>query len=370
MRKICYLLLAAMLVVLAAPSVRALDVSAKSAIVMDVSGVSVFEKDADTPRPMASTTKIMTALVALEEGELSRVITVSPDAVGIEGSGIGLRAGDTLTLEDLLLALLLESANDAAAAIAIGVSGSIDAFVSRMNARAASLGLTSTHFANPHGLPADAHVTTARELALLAAEAMKNEGFASMVSKKSAEITVSGTVRYLRNHNRLLSMADGVIGVKTGFTKVSGRCLVSAASRGGVTLIAVTLDAPDDWNDHMAMLDLGFSKLEACTLIEAGTFCLTLPSIGTIEKEIRVTNADSLTLTLRSGDAERVQVLTILPRAVWCKWDEGAPLGKLVYRLDGQTIGESRLICAQTTTRLLPEPTTLERIFKGKIKND
>jgi D-alanyl-D-alanine carboxypeptidase len=164
---------------------------------------------------------------------------------------------------DLLFGLMLRSANDAAAAIAYEISGSIEAFADKMNEKAESLGLTDTHFTNPHGLDDKEHYTTARELAIITGEALKNDTFLQIVSTKKQIITNSdGESRLLINHNKLLNMYENTIGVKTGFTKKSGRCLVGAAERDGVRLITVTINAPDDWKDHTALFDYGFSKLK------------------------------------------------------------------------------------------------------------
>ena len=232
-------------------------VSSQSAVLMDARyGLVLFEKDADRRLPMASTTKIMTALTALANAAPETVIRTAPEAVGVEGSSVYLSEGEELTLEQLLYALLLQSANDAAAAIAVGVGGSIAEFADLMNAQAQRLGLTDTHFANPHGLDADGHYTTARELAVITREALSHPLIRKIVGTRRATIPQGENpdARLLVNHHRLLRTYPDAIGVKTGFTKKSGRCLVSAAERDGVTLIAVTLNAPDDWRDHTAML--------------------------------------------------------------------------------------------------------------------
>lgn len=221
----------------------------------------IYEKNADERLPMASTTKIMTALVALRFFEPEYKMTIPKEAVGIEGTSASLEAGEIYTLEQLLYALLLQSANDAAAAIAINSAGSTEEFASLMNREAALLGLSDTHFKNPHGLPDEEHYTTARELALISAAAMKNECIRKITATKSAVITSDeGKRRYFQNHNKMLSFYEGADGIKTGFTKVSGRCLVSSATRGDVSLIAVTLHSHDDWREHTAMLDYGYSK--------------------------------------------------------------------------------------------------------------
>ena len=224
MKRILPCLLAVLLLTGMAPrtSAGAPSISARSAILIAAeTGEALFEKAADERLPMASTTKIMTALAAIESMPLDTVVTVPAGAVGVEGSSVYLEAGEKLTLEDLLYALLLASANDAATAIALTVSGSVEEFAALMNEKAAALGLSGTHFTNPHGLYDEEHYTTAADLAKLTAYALENEVFAKIVSTYKRTIPLNGDngVRVLINHNRLLRMSDDVIGVKTGFTK-------------------------------------------------------------------------------------------------------------------------------------------------------
>ena len=238
-----------------------LPLSAESAILMDASDGSVlYEKNAHARKGMASTTKIMTALVAAQSMPLDKNILIPKEAVGIEGSSVYLTEGESLTVRQLLYALLLSSANDAATALAIASAGSVESFAEKMNLFAKELGLSDTHFINPHGLYHEDHYTTAFELALITAAALRNTTVKEIVSTYKTDIPLGNEKkgRLLVNHNKLLKLYEGAIGVKTGFTKKTGRCLVSAAERDGLTLIAVTLNAPDDWNDHIKMLDHGF----------------------------------------------------------------------------------------------------------------
>ena len=238
------------------------SLSAKHAALLDaVNGDFLWEKNANTPVPMASTTKIATAIAVLEALPMDREITVDERSVGVEGTSAYLKVGETLTVCDLLHALLLASANDAATALAIACDGSVEAFAERMNRLAEALSLESTHFANPHGLPSNEHYTTARDLARLAAYAMHNPDFSKIVAKKTYSCKTSLQARTFRNHNKLLSLSEDAVGIKTGFTKASGRCLVGAAERDGALLISVTLSAPNDWNDHKTLWNYGFSLL-------------------------------------------------------------------------------------------------------------
>lgn len=257
----------------------AIDISAVSAVVIEVEGGNViYEKNSRIRSTMASTTKIMTAICAIEEGDLDKEIKIDPKAVGVEGSSIYLRNGEELTLRELVYGLMLNSGNDAAVAIACGVSGSVEKFAETMNKKAKEIGVRDTNFKNPNGLDEEGHYTTAYDLAQITAYAMKNEEFRKIASTYQTTIKGSeeGTPRYLTNHNKLLKRMEGCIGVKTGFTKKSGRCLVSASERNGVTLVAVTLNAPDDWNDHIKMMDYAFQRVERKTLLKKGECLQTL----------------------------------------------------------------------------------------------
>ena len=239
-----------------------ISVSAHSAaLYQPETNTFLYSKNADLRMPMASTTKIMTALVALEESSLDEIIIIDDRAVGIEGSSAYLKSGEAFTMEELLYALLLQSANDAAVAIANHIGGSSEGFAGLMNEKACSLGLEDTHFTNPHGLNDEAHYTTAYDLAKIAAQALKNEKFKEIVSTYKKTFLNDERSRTYVNHNKLLNLYEGCIGVKTGFTRQSGRCLVGAAERDGALLISVTLSAPNDWNDHKTLWNYGFSLL-------------------------------------------------------------------------------------------------------------
>lgn len=285
----------------------------------------------------------MTALVALESMPPETMITIPACAIGTEGSSIYLVEGEQLTLEQLLYALMLESANDAAVAIAVGVAGNVEAFTDLMNRKAAELGLSSTRFANPHGLDAEQHYTTARELAIITSHALKNELFKTIVSTPKTTIPHAGTegVRLLVNHNKLLRVYEDCIGIKTGYTSQSGRCLVSAAERDGVTLIAVTLNDSDDWNDHQKLLDYGFTRYISVTLCEAGTYKLPLPVVGGIDQSVTLSNTDSLQVVLPI-DHPPVFVTVEMPRFEYAPIKAGDRAGLVVFRcdLDGDGVTE------------------------------
>lgn len=267
-KKIKLLVLISILSLLLFPSdvnakTQELAATSRSAILIDADTCEVYyEKNADERLAMASTTKIVTALTALRFFDPDSEMTVPDCAVGTEGTSACLEAGERYSLEELLYALLLQSANDAAVTIAVGCCGSTEGFAQLMNREAKLLRLTNTNFTNPHGLPSEAHYTTARELALITRSALQNELISKIVSSETAVITSdTGKRRYFKNHNRLLSTYEGADGVKTGYTKTSGRCLVSSATRGSVRLIAVTLHSHNDWQEHTNMLDWCFERL-------------------------------------------------------------------------------------------------------------
>lgn len=353
-KKVLSLLLAALLLLPclsmragAEPSALPPDLSAESAILIEASsGACAYAKNADLRMPMASTTKIMTAYTALSLASPETVIVTDERAVGVEGSSIYLTAGETLTLEQMLYALMLESANDAAAAIAIGLCGSIEDFAASMNRKAEELGLKDTHFVNPHGLDDEEHYTTARELAVITREAMRDPLFRQIVSTRKTTIPHAETdsERLLVNHNKLLRLDETCMGVKTGFTKRSGRCLVSSAVRDGVELIAVTLNAPNDWDDHEDLLDYGFSRYRSVELCRAETCFYTLPVAGGAEAaEVGLFCREDLTVTL-PADSTAVSCVVEAPRFVCATVRSGEILGYVRFFSDTDGDGEAEEI--------------------------
>lgn len=331
------------------PCAYALSVSAKSAVLIEAQSKDIiYAKDENNRRGMASTTKIMTALVALENMALDTVITVVPQAQGVEGSSVYLRAGERITLESLLYALMLQSANDAAVAIAFAVGGSIEGFADMMNERASKMGLTDTHFENPHGLDGEEHYTTAYELALIAAEALENEAFAKIVSTKTAKISTDtqGSERYLVNHNRLLRVYDDIIGVKTGFTKKCGRTLVSAAICDGVKLICVTLDDGNDWKDHRCLLDHGAKLYESVSLATEGEFSFDIPVVGGERSIVKAFNKETISASLPK-ERKEISTKTELERFIYAGMPAGSRVGRVRFFLCDREIGEAALYTAE-----------------------
>ena len=343
----------------------AIDVSAHSAYAYEIdTGDTIFEKNADKRMSMASTTKIMTAIIVIENASLEKTITITPEMIGIEGSSIYLQEGERLTIEELLYALLLESANDASVALAISVGGSVDGFVQLMNNKAMELGLENTHFSNPHGLDDDEHYTTAKELAFLAKYAMENPVFYDIVStyKRVIPLGEDGS-RVLINHNKLLRLYDGAIGVKTGFTKKSGRCLVSCTEVDGVKIIAVTLNAPNDWNDHTKMLDLGFSEFKNIKLADIGDYNVALDVINGKCSSILCSNLDSLDITLRK-DNINISAYLEANRIVSAPIKQGDLLGRIVFKNNGKEIASLNLYALESIKEIKYRKSIFERIFR------
>ena len=282
------------------PSSHALSAGAYCLMDGDT-GEILFASREDAELPMASTTKIMTCLVAIREGDLYKEVSVPDIAVGVEGSSVYLKAGEKICLLDLLYALMLQSANDAAVAIAYSVSGSVEAFVDRMNVTAASIGMIHTHFVNPHGLSANGHYSSAKDLCLLLNEAMNDEIFAEITGTVKHSIPASdGGKLALVNHNKLLSRYEYCVGGKTGFTTEAGRCLVTVARKSGKNLICATINDPDDWNDHKSLFEQGFSLYHEVTFCKFAEIFADLPVVGGELDSVTVTNLDPLSGLLRS----------------------------------------------------------------------
>ena len=338
-------------------------ISARSAVLINAdTGEIIVNYNADEKRGMASTTKIMTAIVAIENGNLDERYAISKEAVGIEGSSLYLKSEERMTLRELITGLMLQSANDAAEAIAIIVGGSTENFVDMMNFKAYELGLTSTHFCNPHGLSSDDHYTTAHELAIITAYALKNETFCEICSMRNATLPGIDNPRYITNHNKMLALYDDVYGVKTGFTKATGRCLVTAAKQNGVNLIAVTLNAPDDWNDHRVLLDYGFSLLECVSLAKAGEQVAALPIMGGSKDSVPVYIKNDISVCLnknRHSIVERIE----LNRPRFAPVYAGEEVGRIVYLIDGAEIASSPLYISEYVSKQQKNKTFIEQLF-------
>lgn len=318
----------------------------------------LISKNSDIRLPMASTTKIMTALVVLENADLERTVTVPDCAVGVEGSSMYLKYSESITIRELLYGLMLTSGNDAANALACVVGGSVEQFVSMMNDKALSLGLTDTHFTNPSGLPDDKHYTTAYELALITAAALDNPDFVGIVS---TETYTTPNGRILSNHNKLLYLYDGAVGVKTGFTKKAGRCLVGAATRNGVTLICVTLNDPDDWSDHIAAFDYGFENVQNITVVKKDEISLTLYTPDGIGVNIK--NCATVSSVV-SGSPEITRCI-FAPRFIYAPKAKGDVVGTVVFYDGEKEICRDSLYISESIDAPVKKDFLLTRIIKS-----
>ncbi|MBQ6569182.1 MAG: D-alanyl-D-alanine carboxypeptidase [Clostridia bacterium] len=336
------------------PAVKTLAVtdSAAASILMDAGNETVlYAKQENLRLPMASTTKIMTAMLALESDNLDEEFIVTEDMLGVTGTSMYLIAGDTVTMRTLVYGMLLNSGNDAANAAAVRIAGSKEAFVDMMNERARQLGLTNTHFANPEGLDADEHYTSAYDLARLGIEAMKNPEFAKICSVKSTTRQYGNPpyTRYLTNHNKLLrnNKVEGINGIKTGFTDKAGRCLVSSAERDGVHLVCVTLNDHFDWDDHVTLLEYGFTLYSDYTVsTELGD--ITLPVVGGSSRTIslycdqNVQKVKMLTSVQKDVEREiRLPVFTYAPL------EKGQQVGSIDYTYNGTTVASVPILAGQ-----------------------
>lgn len=303
------------------------SVSAVSAVLInaDTGGV-IFQKNADEKRAVASTTKIMTALLTLEAGQPDRRFTVDSMAIRVEGTSMGLREGDIVTRRALCYGMLLPSGNDAANAAAVDISGSLSAFADKMNEKAAQLGMNDSHFVTPSGLDAPEHYSTARDMAKLTRAALENEDFRAICGLTSATLEFGNPPysRTLYNSNKLLKQYDGCIGVKTGFTDNARRCLVSAAERDGVTLIAVTLNAPDDWNDHKKLLDYGFSLVKPQ---EISLESVSVDIVGGTAQKVCAVPDGSVTVGLTASESGGIMTEYRVPTFIYAEVSAGDCIG-------------------------------------------
>ncbi len=324
--------------------------SAQSAVVMDAnSGRILFSHNAQHKMGMASTTKIMTAITALENADINSIATVSPNAYGVEGSSMYLVLDEKLSLENLIWGLMLVSGNDAATAVAEHVSGSVEKFAELMNSTAYKIGATDSNFTNPHGLSDDNHYTTAHDLAKITAYALKNPKFREIVSTRTKSIPWKDHDynRHLVNHNKFLTMYDGCIGVKTGFTKATGRCLVTAVEKDGMCLVCVTLNAPDDWNDHKTLYDNAFSEYIPHTVKTTGGQIASAEIKNGTSDTVALTISQDIIIPVKAGEENTIITKVVPFEDLQAPVKAGDVLGTLVIEIGGQPTGEFPLIAAE-----------------------
>ena len=337
-------------------------VSAKSAVVLDgQTGRVLYEKNADSRGLIASTTKIMTALIVSEQCNVLDRMRIPKEAVGIEGSSMYLQEGEVLTIQELLYGLMLHSGNDAAVALAIYCGGTVEGFVALMNDKAHRLGLENTHFENPNGLDSPGHYSTAKDMATLAACAMKNPIFAQTVSTK----TVVAGKRSLRNHNKLLWSLEGADGVKTGYTKAAGRILVSSAQRQGRRLIAVTMNAPNDWADHKQLLNDGFATFTVEKIVSKGEHLDTVEIAGGGNQSVHLISAEDFYYSVAKN--ERPYIVCSQPEFRYAPVVKGQSAGFAYVCIDETVVGKIPVIYADTVEQEeTPKISFWDRLFGGK----
>ena len=353
-------------VVMTVPDTQGMSVGADAAIVMEVkTGRVLFAQNADERLPFASTTKIMTALLALEQPDLDAVFVVDTAAIQVEGSSMGLVEGDRASLRSLATGMLLASGNDAANAAAVRISGSIPAFVELMNQRAKAMGLQNTSFETPSGLDGENHYSTAHDLALLAREALQNDAFREISSQYKMRVSYGDPPydRWLTNHNKLLNYYEGTYGVKTGFTKKAGRCLVSAAQQNGVELIIVTLNCPDDWNTHKSLYDRFFGELQVEDLAGAMPD-VRVPVTGGTADGVAAVAYDTAQFPVSADDAEITYDIQVQP-FLYAPISAGQPVGTVHISIEGERVTTLTLIAGQNVP--LKHPYVEEKNFLEKL---
>ena len=323
-------------------------------------GQVLYEKNADEKSLIASTTKIMTALVVCEQCNVLDRVRIPKEAVGIEGSSMYLQEGEVLTVQELLYGLMLSSGNDAATALAIYCGGTVEGFAELMNDKARLLGMRDSHFVNPHGLDAPEHYATARDLAVLACYAMENPIFAQTVSTKNVRVGQ----RSLHNHNKLLWQVDGADGVKTGYTKAAGRILVSSATREGRRVVGVTINAPNDWQDHAELINQAFSDYSVRKVVGAGDVLGTVEVLGGMKKKVKLIATEDFSYAMRDG--EKCEFLVPGSGFVYAPVAENGEAGFVYVTIGGKAVGKVAVCYAVTIEQAqMPRKSFLKRLFGG-----
>ena len=316
------------------------ETSAVSAVVVNGAGEAVYEKNADARMLIASTTKLMTALITAERAELDETVQIKKEYCDIEGSSMYLKPGEVRTVKELLLGMMLVSGNDAAQALACYVAGSAESFAALMNLRARELKMDGTHFENPHGLDGERHYSTARDMARLMCACMENERLRDILGTKSAVVGEQEIV----NHNRLLWKYEGCIAGKTGYTMAAGRCLVTCAERDGTRFVCVTLSAPDDWNDQMKLYDWAFSNFEMKNVTEGLSF--RVPVVSGSRSFVEAVPEKELKVFVKKG--ENVELSAELPKFVFAPVNLGETAGEICVIINGKIADGCSLIYAQS----------------------
>jgi serine-type D-Ala-D-Ala carboxypeptidase (penicillin-binding protein 5/6) len=326
-------------------------ISAKQAAVIDVqSGRLLYAKQADEKTLIASLTKVVTAIVAIESGKLNDTVTISPNAARQEGSSLYLEAGEQYKLIDLVYGLMLRSGNDAATAIAEHVGGSVEGFAEKMNQLAKKLGLKNTNFSNPHGLDHEQHYSSAHDMAILTAYALKNPVFREIVATKTKTIPWPGKEwdRTMRNKNKMLDRYDGADGVKTGYTKKAGRCLISSATRDGRQIAVVVLNDPNDWMDSANLLDYGFQKYKYMTFASPNIPIISLPVSRGKATSVDVVSKTTIQYPIREDEQQAIRKDIRLPKSIAAPVRGGRTIGEMTVYLYGKKLGTTDLLTKES----------------------
>lgn len=321
-----------------------IEINAKSAILIEVNtGRILYSFNSNLKLPMASTTKIMTALLAIEYGNLDDIVTIKKSAVGIEGSSIYLKEGERIRLKDLIYGLMLRSGNDAAIAIAEHVGGTVDNFIKLMNRKAKELGANNTNFTNPHGLHDVNHYTTAYDLALITREALKKKEFRDIVKSK-VWVSEREINKYFYNKNKTLWQYKGGDGVKTGYTKKAGRCLVASATRNGMQLVAVVLDDYSWFNDCYKLLDYGFNSFKPKVIFNKGQFIRNIEVINGNRIKVPIITNNELIIPIKDNEIENIKIKIELPDKLYAPIEKNKKIGKIRVYLNSELIAVNDLV--------------------------
>ena len=329
------------------------SVESQAETVVEVtSGRVLYAKNEQKSVPMASTTKILTAIIIIEDCDLNNIVTIPEKAVGVEGSSIYLVANEKISIKDLLYGLMLQSGNDCAVALALYHSGTVEAFAEEMNLRARSIGALNSNFMNPHGLPDNKHFTTAFDLAIIAAYALHNSVFSEIVSTNTHTIEDGGCgyVRVLHNKNKMLSQYDGANGVKTGYTQAAGRCLVTSATRNGMQLVSVVLNSPDMYERSKEILDQCFAEYSFCRIFDPVSYQIVLPT------EIRTKNCrcscdEAFLYPIKADEATNLYIKECVPEFVSLPIHEGDAVGELQIYLKNQLLFSQKIVSIETVEK-------------------
>ena len=320
------------------------NTSAKAMVTIEV----LYEKNKDERLPMASTTKIMTALCALESGSnLDEEFEIDPRAVGIEGTSMYLRKGEKLCLRDLLYGLILPSGNDASCAIAYRISGSIEDFVALMNKKAKELNLVNTNFVNPHGLDAKDHYTSAYDLAIITAEALKNPEFVEIIGTKSKSVKGAGDeqeeLRFLKNKNKLLTSFEGCTGVKTGFTDMAGRCFVASSKRGDLSVISVVLNCGPMFEECAMLMEKAFDEYNYIEVLEPYLFYRKAPVLKGKENEVKLWTKQGFYYPLTKEESLKISYDYEIDENLIAPLEKEQVVGKLTIKLCDEVLFETEI---------------------------